>query len=80
MSDAWSNAQAKEEGWYLIAFGGHPEIQAWYDYELFTTKPHPFKTVGSYSTWDLKALAFVQAKAREGSAYHIESLARTQLL
>lgn len=34
----------------------------------------------SWAVADAKALQFVQAKAREGSAYHIEALALTQLL
>lgn len=32
------------------------------------------------SEYDALALAFVQARAAEGSAYHIDALARTQLL
>jgi len=71
MSDAWSNVQAETEGWFVTKTG-----------ELYAT-PGFFGLAYDVKTWkpaDKLALQFVQQKAREGSAYHIDVLARTQLL
>ncbi len=63
--------QSEEEGWFLTecnkicAFGGRFGCRA----DLLSTYPEA----------DAKALAFVQRRAREGSAYHIEALMTAQL-
>lgn len=71
MSDMWDNKQANEEGWFVTKTG-----------ELYAT-PEFFGLAYDGKTWkpaDKLALQFVQQKAREGSAYHIDALARIQLL
>jgi hypothetical protein len=72
MSD-WDNTQARSEGWLLVdednvivALNG-----------CFGLDMNPSS---DYRPSDARAIAFIQQKAKEGSAYHIEALARTQLL
>ena len=70
--------QDHAEGWELCDEGDGeetPEI-----YALFGHFGCDLAVKVSWAVADAKALAFVQQKAREGSAYHIEALARTQLL
>lgn len=69
MSDEWDNTAARSEGWLLWSGRGCiiPVFRA-----AFWT--------GEWEASKGKALAFVQQCAAEGSAYHIEALARTQLL
>jgi len=65
--------QAYDEGWFLGVEG--QSIWAYSNsvfYEDLDRDDH--------ESANRRALAFVQQKAREGSAYHIEALARTQLL
>lgn len=72
--EGWDQACAMAEGWFI------------YRYDpicISATVPGPF--CSDHWTYcrgeiDNRALAFVQQRAREGSAYHIEALARTQLL
>jgi len=71
MSD-WDNTQARSEGWLLdegnviIALNG-----------CFGLRLHQSS---DFRPSDARAIAFIQQKAKEGSAYHIEALARTQIL
>lgn len=82
IAEVWDELKAHSEGWSLGTESGKPKVLA---------TPGRFGCGKDPRTWvaaDVKALAFVQAKAlafvqqkaREGSAYHIEALARTQLL
>lgn len=69
----WNKTQCRSEGWNIYP-DTTPFIGVW-DGSLAVS------TVGmTVVEADAKALAFVQQKAREGSAYHIDALARTQLL
>ena len=80
MNEPWDNRTATEEGWYLIMINGRCTIQAYYAFENQFNKPGPFVCGPGIEGWDAKALQFVKYKAAEGSAYHIDALARTQLL
>ena len=86
MSDRFDNKQALTEGWILMPDGGGSfEIQSDDFFEKDNGRPSPFGSMPedppkAHAVCDAKALAFVQQKAREGSAYHIDALARTQLL
>ena len=67
-TDEWNDTQAFREDWYL----------SWPDETI-----QAYRLLLGETTWgqaNQRALAFVQKKAAEGSAYHIEALARTQLL
>ena len=79
MSD-WDNEQARREGWGLFVLFEKPELQVGYDYEAYFKEPHPFRGGRTLEDWDAAALRFVKDKAAEGSAYHIDALARIQLL
>ena len=70
MSDEWDDTQAISEGWYISAIDG--QIKRGFDIAGSSSASPEFL--------DQWVLAFVQQRAREGSAYHIEALARTQLL
>lgn len=70
MSDEWDDTQASSEGWYISTIDG--QIKMGFDIAGSSSASPEFL--------DQWALALVQQRAREGSAYHIEALARTQLL
>ncbi len=73
----WSETQALREGWVVF----DKQIEPYRRYTTRFGKPNPFmKMPGSWDEYCMRALAFVQRKAAEGSAYHIDALARTQLL
>jgi|JI8StandDraft_1071087.scaffolds.fasta_scaffold232324_2 hypothetical protein len=75
--DGWSNARAYREGWKLAKLFNEDTLR------IIGAEGGEFRRKYRGQGWPLinmKALAFVQQKAREGSAYHIEALARTQLL
>jgi len=70
----WDNLQAEKEGWRIgHTFNEGPFIGFMYEERLPGYEP-------GMKPREFDAIAFVQAKAAEGSAYHIEALARTQLL
>ena len=72
MSD-WDDTQARSEGWLLADEGN-------IIFALHGCFGLDMSRSTDYRPNDGLALAFVQQKANEGSAYHIEALARTQLL
>ena len=85
MNERFDNTQAMAEGWILMPDGEGFEIQSDDFFLEYNNNPNPFgstttDTAEQHVVCDAKALAFVQAKAAEGSAYHIDALARTQLL
>ena len=72
MSD-WDDTQARSEGWLLV------------DEDKVIFALHgcfglDMNQSSDYRLSDARAIDFVTRRAREGSAYHIEALARTQLL
>lgn len=82
----WDDTQARSEGWLI-------KREGWTMWPVGFIKDSRRKTIGVYSSdldgydscttlaeMDQCALAFVQQKAAEGSAYHIDALARIQLL
>jgi len=74
--DGWDDNQARIEGWFVHEYAGEVGgITAFASSAFFREASYP-----KDGEADAKALAFVQQRAREGSAYHIEALARTQLL
>jgi len=76
--DGWDNSQATTEGWFLFSpQDGCPSVSAFFESIFFSGIS---KTVEGERLADAKALAFVQAKAAEGSTYHIDALARIQML
>lgn len=75
MSKGWCHKQSKLEGWILFSAQDEvPEILGVYGGQFH--KDEDF----SLSLSSSRALQFVKEKAREGSAYRIEALARTQIL
>lgn len=72
MSD-WDDTQARSEGW-LLADEDNVIVALHGCFGLDMSQS------SDYRPSDARALAFVQQKAREGSAYRIEALARTQIL
>jgi hypothetical protein len=70
--DGWDLNQAIQEGWFIDS-----------DNRIDARSKHFGCRLAFQETYEparARALAFVQAKAAEGSAYHIDALARTQLL
>ena len=72
MSD-WDDTQARSEGWLLV------------DEDNFIIALHgcfglDMNQSSDHSPSDARAIDFVTRRARAGSSYHIEALARTQLL
>lgn len=72
----WDGIQAENEGWFIFEFEATAMEICAYARSNFQ-KSQSYK---HYKNGDLAALAFVQQRAAEGSAYHIDALARTQLL
>lgn len=70
MSD-WDNTQAIEEGWYVS--GVYGTIRPWEDTFQELTG---WQEVRTWEALTELAIARVEAKAKEGSGYHIEALAR----
>jgi len=68
MNEGFDNTQANEEGWCLQQTGIKRSI------------PYIVRSYTRHFYTDKEAKDHVQAKAAEGSAYHIDALARTQLL
>ena len=68
MNDGFDNTQAYKEGWCLLQTGIKRSI------------PVVVQSHTCYFYTDNGARDHVQRKAQEGSAYHIDALARTQLL
>jgi len=83
--EGWNQQQALREGWRLkkvflrtVIFA---EITGPFGFRKSAKDEFPpIRKWGDILAADAKALAFVRQKAREGSAYHIDALARTQLL
>lgn len=76
--DGWDTQQAEQEGWFIFnPSEGDPSLCAFHKSDFFRGES---LTIEGERLADAKALAFVQQRAREGSAYHIDALARTQLL
>jgi len=80
MTDSgWTGQQAHREGWYV---GTYSASEARYKLDIRAFSGHFGSVVGKLSTFreaDARALAFVQQRAAEGSAYHIEALMLAQL-
>jgi hypothetical protein len=77
LKSGWDHSQAHSEGWWLFELSKPPIILS----DSLTCKELPgYRATGDTRALDALARAFVQQRAREGSAYHIEALARTQLL
>lgn len=72
----WTDdAQARSEGWNVFEWGREvPRILA-----LSNSPFTQGNTILQMNRADERALQFVQAKAAEGSAYHIEALMLLQL-
>ena len=70
----WDGTQARAEGWFLYEFTDlHLELCAY-------SRSSFHKQVGVlFGDKDKLALQFVQDRAAEGSAYHIEALMLLQL-
>ena len=71
--DAFDDTQAEEEGWDITS--GGIGVAAYFGH-FGCASDDPI----TRGTADALALAYVQQRAAEGSAYHIDALARTQLL
>jgi len=75
--EGWDRDQARQEGWVLVSLFEEdtPSIMG------ATGGVFHSNYVGEgWPTVDMKAVEFVKDRAAEGSAYHIDALARTQLL
>lgn len=68
----WSNDQAKVEGWQLHAPSGTIMAYGW-EFVLDVNKLHVLRTEGVVQN---AVMAHITEKAKAGSAYHIEALAR----
>ncbi len=79
MEDEFVQDQANSEGWILSPSDTHPASVLALAPSTFwdTATGNTFKTCEKSA--NALALAFVQQKAKEGSAYHIHALAITQL-
>lgn len=75
-SDGWDPQQAEQEGWFIW----HISVKGPFIGFKHERRLSGYKSGMNASEYDALALAFVQARAAEGSAYHIDALARTQLL
>lgn len=76
--NTFDNTQAREEGWELLMTSMRGPI-IWEFYDDMTCRLPGYSPDMSPDQLDALALAFVQQKAAEGSAYHIEALAICQL-
>lgn len=77
MSEDFDNTQAESEGWRLALGSGVASIGAGFESRH---KLRGFRWHMTLHQADELARQFVKDKAAEGSAYHIDALARTQLL
>lgn len=69
----WDNTQANEEGWALYPWSKQISVY-WVTREKLRSAKTP--KIPIFEQWVEIAIAHVEAKAKEGSAYHIEALAR----
>jgi len=77
MNEGFDNTQAESEGWRLDLWGGVASIGAGFESRH---KLRGFRWRMTLHQANELARQFVRDKAAEGSAYHIDALARTQLL
>ena len=68
----WDNAQAKVEGWQLHAPSGAIMAYGW-EFVSTANKMDGLRTEGAAQK---AVMAHITERAKEGSAYHIEALAR----
>lgn len=73
----WQDSQAHREGWWLSELARTPCI---FSCALTQSKLPGYRAGLNVLELNVLARNYVKEKAAEGSPYHIEALARTQLL